>query len=173
MIGTNRLICHPLHVLHASVLALLWRHGLPDANKARKYYQEILGSGRVTVRAIDSIYDQVLQRVTRDLTEYERRGLPLSDLRTDIANIINAIMKKEHLWYPSRRAHLEPLVRDLARSHEISFTDGLMVPLAELVGIPVLVADEELYRKLKAVESSRPNFRVDWLRNLNLDDITK
>ena len=47
--------------------------------------------------------------------------------------------------------------------HRIPFSDAVAVTLAENSGAPLLVADEDTYQTLKALESVRPTPFVAWL----------
>ncbi len=51
----------------------------------------------------------------------------------------------------------------LSAFYNVPLQDAASVVLAESIGWPLLIADDELHGLLKNVEADRPGFRMVWL----------
>jgi len=148
--------------LHVSVAARWWLYHLPQAPEAVRFLRGKLGEPRSPILlAVQDIEAQIFEYVAKELGD-DLDVLLAETIAADAIGLFDDLQESGVIQLLPTRIFLPPALVGAAL-HRIPFSDAVAVSLAEDSGAPLLVADDAVYRTLRALESVRPRLRVAWL----------
>ena len=149
----------PAFVLHPSVPARWWLVDLPNAEESQRFLRDGLDSRRLSVISYEGIAIAVLGLLVADLRDTALDPTIAQLVCDDVVRQFHRLIDNGSLRPVSRFQHAQ-FAFGLATRHRVTLADALRVALAESAHLPLLVADDDVYRSLKQLEPERPGFQV-------------
>lgn len=156
-------------VLHPSVAVRWWLYHLPYAPEADRFLHDIVVGAKAGLVAVAEVELVVLDLVAADLGALRFDPDLARLLCDDILRHFRLMTASGHLTTISP----DRLVRSafsIASHYAVPLGDALTVILAELQGMPLIVADEPVYQNLQVLARERqrpaPLWLPDYLRDL-------
>jgi hypothetical protein len=124
-----------------------------------------LSPGTIGVVAIDTIDLEVLADLAGDLGQFQLDPSISEPLCRDVVETFARLADRRLVIMVPTRSLALPAFR-MATFHNIPFADALPAALSEASGLPLLIADDDAYRRLRLLQEQRSNLRIVWLPDL-------
>ena len=139
-----------------------WLHHRSHATDADRLLFEYLALRRIRLLIIEGLHPRVLDEVARDLGGSGLHPDIVGRLFDDIAAQMGLLMEKEAI-HAMDATSLMRAAFELAIAQNIPLYDASTVILAEVMRLPLLIADEAQRESLSEIAADRPSLTLLWL----------
>lgn len=146
-------------ILHPTVAARWWQTHLPYASEANQLLSTRLSSRDVRAIAVEGIVFKVLQELADDYRQFQLDPDIKLRLWEDVSRLFNVLEQDGSVMPVGQSILAEPAFL-MATRYNVSLDDAMSVVLAEVTGLPLVVADDHLANGLQELARERPLLRA-------------